>query len=391
MQTRFGLTTLAIVLVIAWTSTLTFAGAEVKPEGKVYAHYYYNVSGYPDWYAKYPENDYNGFELSRVYFGAKVKLSDHWDMRATADVAREDSYELEAIDEDEDGVIDSYELVHEKKTGKYGMYIKYAYLNYAPFDFFGIRFGQHQTPWIDKASKAWNYRFVAKTLTDKYKFESSSDLGLSFLGEIPEGFGSYQIGVFNGEGYKKPEANEGKAFHGRVLLTPLAMLDIDALKGLTIGGSYKWDNKDPDAGHEYSMYTALLHYFYKITDDMSVNVGFEFAAGHEIPSDDADADEEVDSMGYAGFLEFAFFKGLAVFGRYDFYDPNTKNDKDKGIGYQDELNYIVAGISYKPIKYVKLALDYQTTTYTAEVVDDEGDEQTKPADSHVFLNAEFKF
>lgn len=392
MQKKIGVTALMVAAVSFLVCAVALAGeVEVKPEGTVFAHYYYNVSGYPDWYERYPENDYNGFELSRIYFGAKVKFNEQWSAKVTSDIERESDYAIEPVDEDGDGTVDTYEISKEKDAGKYLVYIKYGYLDYAPFEFLGVRFGMIDTPWVGYADKSWNYRFVQKSLTDKNKMDTSADLGLALYGKFPMNLGNYMVGAYNGEGYKAPEANEGKAFHTRLDFTPLKPLEVKALENLSLGGSVKYNNLDPEAGHVYYLYTGLLSYFYQITDDMRVSVGFEISANEDIPSDDATSEEKKKGMGYSGFGEFVFYKGLGVFGRYDFFDPNTKNDKDANIGYQDESSYIVAGLSYKPLKNVRFALDYQTTMYTAKVADDEGKEKTKPSDSFIYFNTELKF
>ncbi len=379
---------LTLILWALGVST-AFADVDIKPEGKVYAFYSYNVSGYPDWYDKYMENDYNKFELSRVYFGAKAKLSDHWTMRIVSDVARSSSYEVEPVDEDEDGETDSYELTTNKNTGKYDLYIKYAYLDYAYKSYLNIRGGQHGTPWIPFVEKLWTYRWIQKVITDKNKLDSSADLGMSVYGDIPGGFGGYQVGVFNGEWYKATEENEGKALHGMFYLTPFP--SVDALKGLTAAGSYRYNKVDPFIEHTTTLYSALVHYRLNFADQMGFGLGVEYLVATEQPDRNAEDDEIEDSMGYSIFGRFDFTKKLALFGRYDYFDPDTQNDKDKDIGYRDETTYLIAGVSYQPIKYVSFALDYQTTSYTAEVKDDDEKTQTKPTDSSIYVNAEFKF
>lgn len=392
MQKTLVLAALMVAMLNSLFYALALAGdVEVKPEGAIFAHYYYNVSAYPKWYEKFQENDYNGFDLSRIYFGAKVKFNEQWSAKITSDIERESDYAIKPVDEDGDGSIDTYDISKVKDAGKYLVYIKYGYLDYVPFEFLGVRFGMIDTPWISYVDKSWNYRFVQKSLTDKNKMDTSADLGIALYGKFPMKLGNYMLGAYNGEGYKAPEENEGKSFHARLDFTPLKPLEIKALENLAIGGSFKYNNIDPDAKHTYYLYTGLLSYFYQITDDMSISVGFEIATSEDVPSDEATTDEKIKGIGYSGFGEFVFYKGLGIFGRYDYFDPNTKNDKKKNIGYQDETSYIVAGLSYKPLKNVRFALDYQTTMYTAKVIDDEGKEKTKPSDSLIFFNTEFKF
>jgi len=399
MRTGFGFTVSAVILVFACMGASAFAGVEIAPECTVFAHYYYNLSFYPgDWYEKYGENDWNGVDLTRAYLGAKAELSDHWEMRMIGDVEREDEYRLVPLrdvnDEDGDGdteeVVD-YALVRDEEVGEYGVYLKYAYLTYRPFEYLGVKFGQYGTPWIEAASKAWGYRFVAKPFTDKYEKEPVADLGVSLFGKLPLNLGSYHIAQFNGEGYKRPEWDEGKAWYWMLLLTPLKMTGVKALEGLAVGSSYRWEKVDAELEHRYYLFTALVHYSYDITDYLGVNLGFEYASSYEKPERTSTSDEKIDSMGYSGYVGLTLFNDFGIFGRYDFYDPNTKNSEGKQIGYRDELTCIIAGVSYQPIRYVKLAADYQTTSYTAKVIDDKGDEVTKPADSFLYFHTEFKF
>src|SRR5207249_2667692 len=46
--------------------------------------------------------------------------------------------------------------------------------------------------------------------------QSSSDLGLAFLGKLAKGKLEYHLGVYNGEGFTRPEANKFKEIQGRL-------------------------------------------------------------------------------------------------------------------------------------------------------------------------------
>jgi hypothetical protein len=79
----------------------------------------------------------------------------------------------------------------------------------------------------------WDYTLIGKAPTDEYKVANSADYGVTLNGYLPAGFGSYAVGIYNGEGYKNFGANLkdniDPAFLGNVRLTPIA--------GLTLGGS----------------------------------------------------------------------------------------------------------------------------------------------------------
>jgi hypothetical protein len=77
--------------------------------------------------------------------------------------------------------------------------------------------------------------------------------------------------------------------------------------------------------------------------------------------------------------------------RYDAFDPNTENDKDKGVGYQDEQSLLLIGYWYRPIKGVQFCINYRTIGYTAEIPDDKGEMVTMQPDQFVFVNSEVKF
>jgi hypothetical protein len=49
----------------------------------------------------------------------------------------------------------------------------------------------------------WTYITIDKDPSDKYKFVSSTDYGFGISGYLPNGFGTYALAAYNGEGYKK--------------------------------------------------------------------------------------------------------------------------------------------------------------------------------------------
>ena len=57
---------------------------------------------------------------------------------------------------------------------------------------------------------------------DRESYLSSSDVGVAFHTNFPKNFGDVMVGVYNGETYSRPEANDQKAFQIRGTLRPLA-------------------------------------------------------------------------------------------------------------------------------------------------------------------------
>jgi hypothetical protein len=353
---------LVLGVALLWSS-LAFAEVKVTPEGKVFWDYYFNMSNYPDTYADKAKDNFNGFELGRTYLGARATFNDEWMARIVYDVGRSD-----LVKDDGAG-----NLSLKKGAGPYTAFVKYAYLNYQVSDMFAIRVGQHETPYVDVATAAWRYRFINLSMTDKNKWDTSADLGVSVLGKLPQNFGSYQVGLFNGEGFKAPEVNEGKELHLRATLTPFQSMGAE-LKGLALTGSYFMNWLDLPSDTTQSHWNALLHYFYQMNADMSLSLAFEIT-GDKVESTVAGVTGSVDGSGYAFYGEFIFTQGVGVFGRYDSVKLNNDDS-------QKDSTYLVAGLSYAPLKNVRFALDFQQSTYG---------KTGQPDDKLIFVNGEFGF
>lgn len=80
----------------------------------------------------------------------------------------------------------------------------------------------------------WNYTLIGKSPVGEYKISSSADFGLTANGFLPDGWGEYAFGIYNGEGYKvfgrNLKDNTDFAYLANLRLTPIA--------GITVGGSY---------------------------------------------------------------------------------------------------------------------------------------------------------
>ena len=358
---------------------------DVKPTGRIYANFNYNLSGYPDWDSRVGNNDYAEFALARAYLGVEAAFTDDWSAVVVGDISRPTYVEVEPVYDEGSGDLTDVEVTEEE--GPYTYYVKYAYGQYQPFDPFGFRFGIMPTPYIDRYEKAWGYRYVEKTPSDRVKWDSSADAGLAFLGKFPGNVGSYYAMIRNGEGYKNPENDSGKAGHVRVLLTPFQMSQ--ASKHFQLTSSFRYERQqrqDPEI--TTMMANALLSYKLMFTSDWGIN----FGAGYDWMSTETDVEDTDTIVGQIihGYGVVYMPYKLALFGRADLLDPDIENDEDTH-GYQDESTYVLAGISVDPIKNISFALDVKRTSYTAEVQNDEGETVTLHPDTYLFVHSKFKF
>ena len=361
------------------------AALEVKPTGRIYTDFNYNLSGYPVWDSRFEKNDYAEFALSRAYIGVLATFSDHWSALVTGDIFRPTYTKVEPVYDENNGEL--VDVVVTEQEGPYTYYVKYAYGQYQPFDPFGCRFGIMPTPFINRYEKAWGYRYVEKTPSDRVKWDSSADAGFAFLGEFPGNIGSYFAMVRNGEGYKNPERDSGKAAQFRLLLTPFQISD--ATRQLQLTSSFRYERVTREEPETTSMMlNALLSYKVMFSGGWGINLG----GGYDWLSTETDIDGDDTIIGqiFHGYGVIYFPYNLALFGRVDVFDPDTLNDQDTH-GYQDESTFLLAGVSIDPVKNVAFALDVKRTSYTEEVVNNEGNTETLPPDTFLFVHSKFKF
>jgi len=379
------ITILGIVALFLLAAVPAFADdfqPEVKVGGKVFFHYQYCVSSYEEEDARYDNTDNNGFYLTRSYITLKAKMHPAISAETVAEITRL------GVDIPEEG--DAKSSGASITGGGYTLYIKYAYINFKIFPFFQIAAGLHPTPTINSASAAWKYRYVATDFVDMWHpYMASADMGVAVHGNFPSDFGDYQLSVVNGEGGMNLEVNEYKAVEARVTLTPIQM--VDAMKGFEIALFARYDKDDKlDFGLNQTdmTYGGWLNYAYEINDNMGINVGAGAFMGTYTDETVADEDfQDVNYMTYSGWLKFRFYKGAALFARYDVNDPNTANSEDDAFGYLDETSLMIAGVSYEIHKSVEIALDYQNWSYTAE----DANEDVIDPDSYVFVHMQWSF
>ena len=70
-----------------------------------------------------------------------------------------------------------------------------------------VRFGQGHTPYVDYEEGIYRYRFQGTTFPEREGYLTSSDAGASFHYSFPNNYGDVHTGIYNGEGYHAPEAN----------------------------------------------------------------------------------------------------------------------------------------------------------------------------------------
>src|SRR6266545_2080293 len=188
MTTRFFLAC-ALVLGCVASSSAQTAPASAPPAAEPdYPIIRVGVLSYVQYDAELKNRDaLNAFDLTRAYLNVNGQLSKNVRFRFTPDVRR---------------VTDS------SLAGSLVLRVKYAFveLDNIKAARSWVRFGAHQTPWLDFEESMNRYRVQGTMFSEREGLiPGSSDFGASYFTPLPGSYGEIQGGVFNGEGYTQPE------------------------------------------------------------------------------------------------------------------------------------------------------------------------------------------
>ncbi len=268
---------------------------KVSAGALVYGQYDYELTPLKNIQGKV-QNDYNAFDITRAYINVKAKLPGNIQARVTPDVVREAATEP-------------------TQTSIFGSLVfrlKYAYLEWddmtTPKSW--IKFGMHQTPWLDFEESINRYRFQGKMFTEREGLiPGSADLGLGYLQTIPGDFGEVNASLANGEGYASSEVNKYKSGQVRVTIRPLPM--IDAVKGLRLSYFYSYGEYAQNQLNQLGIGMLSFEYPYLVITGQYLKSRYLSGSAHPI------------AEGYSLFGEVKSPWGLAAIARVDHIDPNT--------------------------------------------------------------------
>src|SRR4029450_1961739 len=161
---------------------------------------------------------YNVFDLTRGYININGQLAQNVRFRITPDIRRATS----------DTTL----------SGSLILRIKYAFVELDNLKTKGswLRFGAHQTPWLDFEEGIDRYRVQGTMFSERENLiPGSSDFGCVFFPPLGQ-YIDIQAGVYNGEGYAQTDVSKYKSAQGRLTLRPLAGRGI--ANGFRLSGFY---------------------------------------------------------------------------------------------------------------------------------------------------------
>ncbi len=249
----------------------------------------------------------HGFNVMRSYINVTGSVTDRITFRITPDIARTT-----------DGSLSGSQIFR----------LKYAYFNVALPHNMSVRAGMQQTPFVDGQESVYRYRFQGLSFSERDAALASSDIGLSWRSPLGK-YGDVHVGVYNGEGYNKPEVNEQKALMARVTVRPLP--DHNVAKGLRLTGYYHGDAYVKDAPRTRAMGTVWFEH-------ARFNAGLDLLKKVDQPLPTV---TKVTGEGLSVFVT-PFFdrkgRGLEGLLRMDFFDPN--------VDVAGSQRRLIAGVAY---------------------------------------------
>ena len=293
------------------------AAPQLTVSGVAYAQYNYNISG---------TQHINAFDVTRTYINFNGKFAGGVSTRITPDIYR-------------------------TTDGSATYRLKYGFVAYAPGAGKTVyKFGMIHTPWVAREEDIWDYRMQGGVATERAGYLSSSDLGVSVDTRVANDRLDLSFGIYNGETYKKAEADQRKDLMARASFLLSATDDVTAAGGLRLTGFAMVGR--PAGGGNRDRFIGMVSYKSK---------RFTLAGEYAMTRDSSTA---APTPAVTGSIISAFGvyrlpeSKVAFLGRVDMIDPNTDVA-------DNENTRVIAGASYQLSPNLRLLADVDLLSFAA--------------------------
>jgi len=295
-------------------------------------------------------DEFNAFDLTRGYINVNGQLARNVRFRVTPDVRR---------------VTDS------SLAGTLVFRIKYAFveLDNLTGARSWVRFGAHQTPWLDFEESINRYRVQGTVFSERESLiPGSSDFGVGLFTPVGK-YVDIQAGVYNGEGYAQTDTNKYKSAQGRLTLRPFAGRGI--ANGFRLSGFYNAGWYAADRPRRLGIVMGSFEHTYLVAT-------LQYLKATENPS--ALTPRDIDRNGSSSFIEVRQgMSGWAGIARVDLFDP------DNALGDNSQRRVIAGGAYWFvwPRSRVGLVLTNERVHYDAAAA--------RPRENRLLLQTHVEF
>lgn len=268
----------------------------------------------------------NFFQFRRAYFTYENRIGDRLRFRFRYDA--DNTSNVTSV---------NFKQGTTSSDAKLRPYMKHLYVELSDFLVKNtrLRLGMADTLTFKPAEDKWGYRSVAKTIVDGYKDitgedidATSADIGVWYGGSFNK-YARWAFMLTNGSHYTKIENDKYKKIMGQLHLLPIA--------GLSLVGYIDYEKQTADA----SAYTYKLDVYLEMVRNLVI--GSEYFVYSNDLKVVKTTNQKYDVSGFSVYGNYILKRDvLAVFGRYDYYEPNNKTAKDR-------VNLIIAGLDWSPL------------------------------------------
>ncbi|MDD4992540.1 MAG: hypothetical protein PHR83_09935 [Paludibacter sp.] len=267
----------------------------------------------------------NAFELSRAYFGYGYNFSPDFTGKVVFDVANAAGLNPSA----------------------FTAFLKNAYAEYS-HGIVKANLGLIGTTMFNVQESFWGKRYLYKSFQDQYGFGSSADLGASVkLQFIPEV--SLDLAVFNGEGYKKVQADSTMQFAAGLTLQPIKNLYVRAYYDYMANQSY--------ATAKVAQTSFNVFVGYK-TDKGSIGAEYNSQNGNKNTSG-----HNWSGLSVYGTLPFA--NQFTAIARFDNLMSDKVGTSTTGWNTTTDGQVYLAGVEYAPVKGIQITPNIRYSKLTS--------------------------
>ncbi len=260
--------------------------------------------------------DEAAFELVRGYIGYEYNLSPEFYAKINVDIGSPD------------------DLSPYSKHRRYA-YFKNAYLRYSK-NKLQVEFGLIGLKQFKLQETVWERRYLMKTLADEYKLGSSADLGVNFHYKFSDLIDA-DFTIMNGEGYNNIQSDGiFKYGVGSTIKLP---------KSFTSRVFYDFTK------NEIVQSTLLLFSSYDFKNKW--NIASEFICRK---NDRWKEGQNIYGMSFYG--KYNINSEFQLFARFDQIKSNILKDETIPWNLLRDGSALIGGLQYKPIKNIKMALNY---------------------------------
>lgn len=279
-----------------------------KPFATIYANFHRGITG--------SATNEAGFELVRGYLGYEYNFSPEFYAKINIDVGSSD------------------DLSPESKIRRYAFF-KNAYLQYT-HNRFEIEFGMISLKQFKLQEDVWERRYLMKTIADEHRLGYSADLGVNFYYQFSE-FIDADFTMMNGEGYSSLQMDDVFKYSlGSTIRIPRNFTS-------RIVYDMMYDNISETTWLFFTSYDFRKRW--NLAGEFVYRQNNGWKANHDI-------------YAWSFYGKYNLNEKYQLFARYDKIESNTLENEILPWRLTKDGTAFVAGIQFRPVKKITMALNY---------------------------------